>query len=775
MNKRLGQLVRGLTSSRCALSRRQKELSLRQRMRTLLHVEGLEDRRLLATLYVDNAADFDVTTDQGAAGLSAGDTVTWDPGAGSQHGSAVAGLTFGTDAFSSIQDAVNAADPGDEIRVGPGTFTEQVTVNEQVSLLGNQVGVDASSASRTGLPATETVVTGPGGTTPFNVTVSDVVIDGFTVEGVTSGTTFGFGIVLGAGTSGSEIRNNIIQNNIAGLSLANASATNQTVIEGNLFRNNNQPGPVSGTGIYTDQFNAGGALTNVLIQDNTFENNDNVAVLIGPTDASLPASNITIADNVMTDNGNGILLFNTLNSAITGNEITGSAGSQIVIGGGVDGLTIANNIIEDGLSRGIRIGDFGGGSANQNITITGNSIEGNAGAGLEIEPGGYIGTLNAENNFWGSASGPTSPENPGGTGQAIIDPNNQVDFEPFLPSGIDADPGTPGFQPVAPLVCEVTTLNTPGVTGSAVLVADADNPDDTALVITGGSGADFIMVQRLGSQIRVLRNGQNIGTFASADVDRIVVFGQNGNDFISVMSSVTQPTLLLGGAGNDVLIGASGADEIAGADGNDTMFGLGGNDIICGGGGNDSVVGGAGDDLLGGDAGNDRVMGDADNDRVLGGEGNDLVSGGTGDDLVLGQEGNDTANGDAGNDVVVGGGGNDRLSGGAGLDILIGGLGNDFLLGDADDDILIGSETDFDAADVALLALMAEWSSGGTYEDRVNNLRAGGGANGTFALDATTVSDDERPDTLLGLGGRDWFLAGSRDRLLDRAGNEFVN
>src|SRR5690349_20790138 len=83
---------------------------LRQR---LLRMERLENRYLLATLYVDNASDYAITNDTGAAGLSAGDTVTWNPGPGSQHAGPVGGLTFGTDAFSDIQSAVNASSNGD--------------------------------------------------------------------------------------------------------------------------------------------------------------------------------------------------------------------------------------------------------------------------------------------------------------------------------------------------------------------------------------------------------------------------------------------------------------------------------------------------------------------------------------------------------------------------------------------------------------------------------------------------------------------------------------
>src|SRR4051812_37257518 len=94
-----------------------------------LAVEALEFRHLLAaTLYVDNPGDFVITNDVSPLGPTptAGDTVTWNPGPGSQHGGAVTNLTFGATAFGSIQDAVNFASAGDTIRVGPGTFAEAV-------------------------------------------------------------------------------------------------------------------------------------------------------------------------------------------------------------------------------------------------------------------------------------------------------------------------------------------------------------------------------------------------------------------------------------------------------------------------------------------------------------------------------------------------------------------------------------------------------------------------------------------------------------------------
>jgi hypothetical protein len=57
---------------------------------------------------------------------------------------------------------------------------------------------------------------------------------------------------------------------------------------------------------------------------------------------------------------------------------------------------------------------------------------GNTAAGLRVDAGGHSGVLNADNNWWGSATGPTIASNPGGTGDAIIDPDGVVDYTPFL-------------------------------------------------------------------------------------------------------------------------------------------------------------------------------------------------------------------------------------------------------------------------------------------------------------------------------------------------------
>jgi nitrous oxidase accessory protein NosD len=328
--------------------------------------------------------------------------------------------------FTSIQAAVNAASAGDTISVCDGVYNETVTVNKAVALRGAQSGVDARTRS-----GPESVVQGPNGQTAFYVTAGGAEINGFTVQNATSGNVFGAGIVLGAGTAGSHVLNNIIQNNIVGLFLANNSAADQTVIQNNLFRNNNQPGPASGTGIYTDEFVAGfgQGLTNVRIDNNTFVNQATAAVTLGSTATDgTTQSRITISNNVLSSNGSGLLLFNLTSSAVSGNTITGStaaAGAGIQVLGGVSGLAVTGNTISGGAGDGIKVtADFG---ANAAVTVNNNNLFGNAGDGLEVAPGGHTGTLNAERNWWGAATGPNTPG-----ADRVNAPSGAVDFTPWL-------------------------------------------------------------------------------------------------------------------------------------------------------------------------------------------------------------------------------------------------------------------------------------------------------------------------------------------------------
>src|SRR2546423_1578396 len=80
--------------------------------------------------------------------------------------------------FNNISDAVAAASPGDTIKVSAGTYTEKVTIDKTLTLLGARSGKDGRN--RNGLNVNESVVNGADGS--FDVHADGVKIDGFTVR-----------------------------------------------------------------------------------------------------------------------------------------------------------------------------------------------------------------------------------------------------------------------------------------------------------------------------------------------------------------------------------------------------------------------------------------------------------------------------------------------------------------------------------------------------------------------------------------------------------------
>jgi hypothetical protein len=92
----------------------------------------------------------------------------------------------------------------------------------------------------------------------------------------------------------------------------------------------------------------------------------------------------------------------------------------------------------------------------------------------------------------------------------------------------------------------------------------------------------------------------------------------------------------------------------------------------------------------------------------------------------------------------------------------------------ASDDLLLAGSSIYESDPAILNALMAEWSSGNSYQVRVDHLlgNSGGGANTSFILSPATVSNDTDVDYLTGNGGQDLFLA---DSLQDVINDQDIN
>ena len=329
--------------------------------------------------------------------------------------------------------------------------------------------------------------------------------------------------------------------------------------------------------------------------------------------------------------------------------------------------------------------------------------------------------------------------------------------------------GLTTVQNLAVTVTDVSEVSAPGVA-----------LQNGVLRITGTAGSDVVGVLQLFGTLWVTTTmAPYISTYSLSDVRSIEVRLGGGIDVGIIGPFVDLPVLLDGGADTDVLIGAFGDTTILGGSGNDVITAGGAKNTIDAGAGDDIVYSGEGDDtILGGD-GNDILYGAGGNDVIDGGAGNDAIYGGGGGDLLRGGDGNDCIYGESGADVLLGGAGADSLFGGAGRDLLIGGGGGDQIRGESDDDILIAGATTFDSSDVALLSILAEWSSTRSYDQRVANLRGTGTGtrlNGSTFLTTATVTNDTAADVLYGAGGQDWYWATTgQDQVADKSSNEKVN
>jgi Ca2+-binding RTX toxin-like protein len=121
------------------------------------------------------------------------------------------------------------------------------------------------------------------------------------------------------------------------------------------------------------------------------------------------------------------------------------------------------------------------------------------------------------------------------------------------------------------------------------------------LQIIGTVQADTVAVWRPGSghvQVDASFLPGGFRTFPLLGIDRMIALLCDGDDSITVGGSITLPSRIDGGQGNDTIVGGGGPSVLLGGIGDDSITGGKGRNVIIGGIGADRLVGGAGSDLM---------------------------------------------------------------------------------------------------------------------------------------------------------------------------------
>jgi hypothetical protein len=280
--------------------------------------------------------------------------------------------TWNWDAYSTIQDGINAVDEEGTVNVYPGTYTENVEINVPNLTLQSTDGRDVTIVDNpsVGLETAGISVLANMGT---------VTVDGFTTDG---------------------FRNGIIQG------ISQSDGTVFIVKNSKVIPENNDTDPYLRNGIQVtgdnsqviDNYVVGAPLTstwassaigvvnasNVLVQGNTV---NTASADIGINVYNY--SNVTV-ENITIDN-------NTIIGADRGIRLGGASGNLYPI----SGVTITNNVLNNGTRSGIQFFHV----TLSDITIQGNEIHDNDFFGIEATSADLSGILVEDNEMKGHWAG----------------------------------------------------------------------------------------------------------------------------------------------------------------------------------------------------------------------------------------------------------------------------------------------------------------------------------------------------------------------------------
>ncbi|MEM7279512.1 MAG: right-handed parallel beta-helix repeat-containing protein [Pseudomonadota bacterium] len=373
---------------------------------------------------------------------------------------------------ATIQDAVDAATVPADIRILPGTYADPVDLSSLNADMQGDIVLQAINPDDTAAVDTATI-TGSFTAALDGDFSGNIELRGLSFEtsdqGVFLGTQSGdvslFNVsVTGVGTEFEEL--SVSLNGTSSFTAqdvtttgSNADGISLTVEEGasvytvEMERVTSSNNSSSGFALATTLLPEDEAVVNLTMTDITANENGGDGIFATSTAGNMMLSNITANGN----GDEGIDLEDALNvtlNQITANgndgrgievdaEIMLTASNIVVQNNGEEGMLIEGatqdldgviNILGDVMVTSIQTTGnadgivFENASANNTLVIRSATIAGNTRAGIFIDGNSDSdAVVDATGNFWGNASGPTHPGNPGGTGDVVADAANPID------------------------------------------------------------------------------------------------------------------------------------------------------------------------------------------------------------------------------------------------------------------------------------------------------------------------------------------------------------
>jgi hypothetical protein len=295
--------------------------------------------------------------------------------------------------YKTIAKAIACALAGDTITVAAGTYNENVMVNKAVTLLGANAGVDARN-----LRGVESIINGGGVSAPIGMSASGAIVDGFRLQAGQN--SLGAGVWMGGSVTGVQLLNNVITDNTIGLAIIGGCPC---LVRHNWFNANNRSGPAGYKALYAENTNG------LLFEENNVTGHTvDVPIVFANTNPPNPTHfNVTFTGNAIFNNTiNGAYLLGVSASTFRANNFVGRG---LWFAGGNSNITVTTNNFTNGAPA-IQIflrtdGTGNNYGPNSNIKINFNRFIANSPYAIVLTSN-YVGTLNAEDNWWGCNYGP---------------------------------------------------------------------------------------------------------------------------------------------------------------------------------------------------------------------------------------------------------------------------------------------------------------------------------------------------------------------------------